>query len=320
MGCSSSNIKISKNENENSQNQRLDTITKQLSNKMNINGELENIEIIGKCLNKPLFNEYLSNLSKVKSLNSMVNIQGIYEEIEPEFNELIKKYEINFEIPQNEFEVDLGTFKLKCYPSLKEDLDFYMPLFFLEISIYPKSFIKKMKLGKIVFINSLNFVTNEYEQYRAACPEYYKTMALYYCTKERNPSYIRTVLHHELFHYVDYMDNKTYEDPKFNKLNSPGFKYGRGGAYEREWKPLDPSCQGFLNFYSTTGIEEDKAEIYQYLMSNPEKSFKHEDKIIRNKIYYIANFLKIFDEEGMGSKENDFFISLTNYRKKYNYY
>lgn len=319
MGCSSSKIKETKNTKENKNSQRLNSLSRTFSANNNLNKDLENIELLERCLKKPLFKEYISELPNLKNLSLMKNIDGVYKEIEKEFRELISNYKINFEIPEEEFDVNLGSFKLKCFPSLKEDLDFFMPLFFLEFLIYPKSFIKKMELGKLVFINSLNFVTNDYEQYRAACPEYYKTMALYYCTKERSINYIKTVLHHELFHYVDYMDNKTYEDPKFNKLNIPGFKYGRGGAYEREWKPLDPSIKGFLNFYSTTGIEEDKAEIYQYLINYPDDAFKIEDKIIRNKIYYIANFLKKFDEDGMGTKDNDFFNSLINHRKKYNY-
>jgi hypothetical protein len=320
MGCSSSTIKEPENTNENKNTQRLNSITRTLSSNLTLNKEIEeNIELLERCLKKPLFKEYFSKLPNLKNLSLMTNIEGVYKEIEKDFRELINNYKINFEIPEEEFDVDLGSFKLKCFPSLKEDLDFFMPLFFLEFLIYPRSFIKKMELGKLVFINSLNFATKEYEQYRPACPEYYKTMALYYCTKERSKSYIKTVLHHELFHYVDYMDNKTYEDPKFYKLNYPGFKYGRGGAYEREWKPLDPSVKGFLNFYSTTGIEEDKAEIYQHLINNPENAFKIEEKIIKSKVYYIANFLKNFDEEGMGTKDNYFFNSLIKHRKKYNY-
>jgi hypothetical protein len=241
------------------------------------------------------------------------------KEIEPEFIELMKRYRVQYEFPETEFEVDLGIFKLKCSPSKKEDLDLYMPLFFFEILLYPNSFIKLLRLKKFVFIDSLKFSTNEYEQYRAGCPEYYKTMSLYYCTKEKSPNYIRTVIHHELFHYVDYIDDKSYEDPKFNRFNIPGFKYGKGGAYEREYKPLDPSTIGFLNFYSTTGIEEDKAEIFQFLISNPEKAFKYEDKIVNTKIFYIANFLKAFDECGIGNKDNDFFSALANFRNEFTY-
>ena len=206
---------------------------------------------------------------------------------------------------------------MECSPSSTNDLDFYMPLFLFEILLYPKSFIKNSKINSFTFINSLNFVTPDYQQYRAACPEYYKTKSLYLCTKERSPVYIRTVIHHEFFHYVDFIDDGTYDEPKWNKLNYPGFKYGKGGAYEREWKPLDPETKGFLNFYSTTGIEEDKAEVFQYLMSFPEEAFAYKDMIINNKIYYMANFLRDFDTDGMGLPENDFFTNLTKHRKTF---
>lgn len=321
MGCDVSSIKEITKKKENIKREKIHSLPIKIPANKPLTTILENQDILQNLMQKPLFVEYFSELTKYRKITNdfELRFKGLYKEIEKDFKKLMNRFEISIEIPDKEFEVDLRSFKLICSPSTEEDLDCYLPLFLFEILIYPKSFIKILKMKSFVFINSLNFVTSEYQQYRAACPEYYKTLSMYYCTKERTPSYIRTVIHHELFHYVDIIDDKTYEDPKFSKFNQNGFKYGRGGAYEREWKPLDPDSQGFLNFYSTTGIEEDKAEIFQNLMSNPELGFKHKDRIINNKTYYIANFLKDFDKNGIGNKENDFFSALIIFRNKYFY-
>ena len=46
-------------------------------------------------------------------------------------------------------------------------------------------------------------------------------------------------------------------------MNVPGFKYGKGGEFEREWIQLDKTFKGFINHYSTSALEEDRAEVYQ---------------------------------------------------------
>ncbi len=283
--------------------------------------KLENQDIIDKLMLKPLPAAYFKKIFALKKITEEMEFEfsGLFDMIKSEYEEISKRFGIKFFIPDSNFEIDLKSFKLECLPCNQVDIDLYIPLFIMEILLYPNSFIKKLKLKQFVFINSLNFCTLEYQQYRAACPEYYKTMSLYYCAKERYSNYIRTVIHHELFHYVDFIHDGTYYDSKFSKFNLPGFKYGRGGAYEREWKPLNPETKGFLNFYSTTGIEEDKAEIYQFLMVSPTRAFKHEDEIINKKVFYIANFLKEFDQEGMGNKDNDYFAALTKHRITFDY-
>jgi hypothetical protein len=284
-------------------------------------GKLENYDIIESLMSKPLAAAFFHKAFAIKRITNEMELEfkGLFSVIKPEYNEIASRFKIGFVIPRCSFEIDLINFKLNCTPCSEADLDLYIPLFLFEILIYPKNFIKNLNLKEFVFINSLIFSTPEYQQYRAACPEYYKTMSLYYCARERFPNYIRTVIHHELFHYVDFMHDGTYDDPKYQKFNSHGFKYGRGGAYEREWKPLSPDIKGFLNFYSTTGIEEDKAEIFQFIMGSPYKAFRCEDEVVNKKVFYIANFLKEFDKEGMGDSENDYFTALIKHREMYSY-
>lgn len=336
MGCSSSKVIRSENKRDklslNTKINRPNNINHNKSNNLLMSPRkidimehstenFQNVDILDRLMAKPLAAAFYTKIFQYKNINhEMENeFKGLYHLIKPEIEDLARRYELTFDIPKDHFEIDLKSFKLEFTPCNEADIDLYIPLFIFEILIYPKSFIKKLEIKSFTFINSLNFVTTEYEQYRAACPEYYKTMSLYYCAKERNSSYIRTVIHHELFHFCDFIDDGTYDDPKWNKFNSHGFKYGKGGAYEREWKPLNPDTRGFLNFYSTTGIEEDKAEIFQFIISDPDKAFQHEDEIVNKKVFYVANFLKRFDEVGFGDNQNDFFSILSKHRKKYSY-
>lgn len=320
---SKKNNNIKNNINNNNNTPSLINATSQIvsSRKRLLHGKLENHDILERLMAKPLAAAYFQKVFALRRITTEMELEykGLFSLIKPEFDEIATRFGISFGIPTDTFVVDLRSFKLDCTPCSEADLDLYVPLFLFEILIYPKSFIRSLKLKEFVFINSLNFSTTEYEQYRAACPEYYKTMSVYYCARERYLTYIRTVIHHELFHYVDFVHDGTYDDPKFQKFNVPGFRYGKGGAYEREWKPLSPDTKGFLNFYSTTGIEEDKAEIYQFIMTSPDKAFKHEDEIVNEKVFYIANFLKEFDKECIGDRDNDYFAALNKHRELYPY-
>jgi hypothetical protein len=110
---------------------------------------------------------------------------------------------------------------------------------------------------------------------------------LRYFTKEKSIAYIKLVNHHDFFYYVDGTDDLTYEDKIWKSFNYKEFDYGIGGAYERELVSLSPELIGFINHYSTTAIEEDKAEIYQFLITTPLKALKNQDDIIARKANYL---------------------------------
>lgn len=186
----------------------------------------------------------------------------------------------------------------------------------MEWCIYPKSFIKKSKLKNVIFVNRIQFTTPFFSQYRAGCPETNQTESLVLSTKERNFLYIRIVIHHELFHYIDWVDDFSYEDEGWEELNVPGFKYGKGGEYEREWIKLDPDAKGFINHYSTSALEEDRAEIYQYLIGCPDEALNNKDEIVQKKVKRIRDFVMKFDKKGIGNVKHNFFANLMDLRTK----
>ncbi len=83
-------------------------------------------------------------------------------------------------------------------------------------------------------------------------------------------NYLRKVIHHEFYHIIDfYDDGHLYQDERWAALNSRDFKYGTGGRNAQGDKATSVFADkypGFLNHYSTTGVEEDKAEIFANLI------------------------------------------------------
>ena len=283
---------------------------------------MENFDILKSFLSKPLvqiyFNELFRPNKNIKTFQYQ-KIKGIFNEMKSDFDNLFKRFKIKYKIPTSKFKIKTFSSKIESNPCENEDLDMFIPLFFLEFLIYPKSFIKNSKIKQIIFVHDIQFTTPFYSQERAGCPEYQQTKSLILAAAERNFLYIRIVMHHEFFHYVDWIDDNSYEDEIFEKLNEPNFKYGNGGEFEREWIKLEKGTKGFINHYSTTGLEEDRAEIYQYLIGDPDEALNNKDEIVRKKVKRIQEFVNKFDPKGMGNKNNNFWGNLIDFRRKFVY-
>ena len=283
---------------------------------------LENYSIIKSLLNKPLMKIYINEIFRPnKSIKSFQyqKIKGIFEQIKPELNLLFKKLNLKLIIPNKPFKYKSFTYTLEGNPATLEDLDNYIPILLMELSIYPKSFIKKSKIKKIIILNNIQLTKINLSQDRSGFPEYNDTKSLILSSKERNFAYIRIVFHHEIFHFIDWIDDYSFKDDKFEKLNIKNFSYGNGGENEREWIKLDKSLKGFINHYSTSALEEDKAEIYQYLIGCPDEALNNKDEIVMKKCRRIQEFINQFDNKGIGKKENNFWGNLIDFRKQFVY-
>jgi hypothetical protein len=70
-------------------------------------------------------------------------------------------------------------------------------------------------------------------------------------------------LHHEIFHLFDHATAAGRDhrrDPEWERLNPPGFRYGDPAA-------TFAITAGFVNDYAKTNAAEDKASVFEYLMS-----------------------------------------------------
>ena len=283
---------------------------------------LENYSIIKSFLNKPLMKIYINEIFRPnKSIKSFQyqKIKGIFNEIKPEIKLLFKKLNLKLIIPDKPFKYRSFTYTLEGNPATEEDLDNYIPILLMELSIYPKSFIKRSKIKKIIILNNIQFSKINLSQERSGFPEYNETMSLILASNERNFAYIRIVFHHEIFHFIDWIDDYSFKDEKFEKLNLENFSYGNGGENEREWIKLDKNLKGFINHYSTSGLEEDKAEIYQYLIGCPDEALNNKDEIVMKKVRRIQEFINQFDNKGIGKKENNFWGNLIDFRTQFVY-
>jgi hypothetical protein len=155
-------------------------------------------------------------------------------------------------------------------PAERKELENYIGLFAPEFTLYPESLAKKSQLKRIVICNELSFGG----QRRNAIPDFeHDTLYLDASRGSDSPTYLRKVMHHEFFHIVDWLDDgKLYQDERWSSLNPSGFKYGSGGINAQNLYfsgILTDKFPGFLNYYSTTGVEEDKAELFANLIVDP---------------------------------------------------
>ena len=300
-------------------------IQKSSTNDYNCQGDftkLENYDLFKKFLNIPLVKIYIEEVfrpnKEIKSFQ-LEKIKGIYKKIKNLLYKLFKRLNIELIIPEEKYSFSCPFFHIHGNPPTNSDLDCYTPLLFMEFWIYGKSFIKKSKLKKIILLHNIDYKNSGHTQERAGCPEYETSRSITFAIHERNLAYIRIVLHHELFHYIDYADDLNYDDDGWGILNQKGFEYGNGGDSEREWIKLEKNQMGFINHYSTTALEEDRAEIYQYLISCPDEALNNNDIIVSKKAKRIQNFLNSFDKDGVGNPKTNFWANLIDYRQKYVY-
>jgi hypothetical protein len=179
------------------------------------------------------------------------------------------------------------------HPKLN-DVILYCEKVLNDLFIYPKEFFKKISLKCIMLVSNLSLTG----QKRRAIPNWHDGI-LYLDVSAQSVTYLQATMHHELFHMIDHamMGRELNDDPEWESLNIIEFSYGTGGAHNRHklsWISADDIPQGFLNKYSTTACEEDKAEIYAALIKHPSGVLCHKDEIIQRKGKELQKRLKSF--------------------------
>jgi hypothetical protein len=177
-----------------------------------------------------------------------------------------------------------------------EGLRTYLPLLTTELSVYPDQVFRTGGLREVVICGRLTVDGKS----RMATYDLDQGILYVVATGPREQrEYGRKLIHHEFFHMIDFNDDGRYADPKWERLNEPGFRYGSGG----ETMQSDPAAglpdvtlAGFLNTYSRSGVEEDKAEIFAYMMTDPKLAEARgaSDPIISAKLREMARILQRF--------------------------
>lgn len=179
-----------------------------------------------------------------------------------------------------------------------------MPLFAFEFGLYPRGLVERTGLRRIVLCKQLSFDG----QRRAAVPDFGgATLYLDVVRGMVTMSYARKVLHHEFFHIVDWRDDRElYRDDQWSALNAKGFAYGSGGKNaqgDSTMQVLTDAYPGFLNKYSTTGVEEDKAVVFANMLADPGVIERRtsEDPVLARKVERMKELLRSFSKEVDGS-------------------
>ncbi len=188
-------------------------------------------------------------------------------DLTPELRDIERKYD--FEIATSNLGFPVET-KYGLIDGKKAEPGTFMEyarIFAPEFALYPPELVQRTRLKRVVLCTELTFAG----QRRNAVPDFeHDTLYLDIARGTHNQDYLRKVIHHEFFHIIDFRDDgSVYRDDHWAAHNPPGFEYGNGGrnAQNRsETSLLTHKFPGFLNHYSTTGVEEDKAEIFANLI------------------------------------------------------
>lgn len=215
---------------------------------------------------------------KLKKLANFYEIEIIYQDLQPYLD-------------------NSGYSKMKAVLASTEGLEKYTPVFLEEFQRYPKALIKKIKLRSVILCHQLYYG----EQTRSGIPAF-SSSSLWLDIEKYPWNYLIHTLHHEMYHFIDQMDDGEIRiDRGWELLNRKGFRYGKGGHLMRGSTTalIRHDLEGFLNEYSTSGVEEDKAEIYTHFLLNtdPFEKFARRDPLLRKKLQLLKKQLHRFCNE-----------------------
>lgn len=214
-----------------------------------------------------------------------------------ELAKIAKAYDIEIVTAGPNFPVKTTYGAIEGKQAGGRELENYVRLFAPEFTIYPLSLVKRSQLRRVVLCDGLHFAG----QRRNAIPDFeHDTLYLDVSRGSYNKSYQSKVIHHEFFHIIDYRDDGyVYQDERWASLNPPGFRYGSGGINAQDLlytSVLAEKFPGFLNHYSTAGVEEDKAEVFANLIVDHAHVGRRiqKDAVLREKVKLLQEQLTRF--------------------------
>ncbi len=167
------------------------------------------------------------------------------------------------------------------------------------LSLYPKNLFKAVKLKKIYFAKDL-LVSN---QLRKAMP-LPSTGSLIYADNNDLECDVgmEERVHHEFFHYIEEKidGSMRYRDANWTGLNPNGFSYKEGGQIVYScaggFRNTGHLKSGFVSRYALTAEEEDKAEMFGWIMTkgfaSQVKKWSSEDGLLNNKRSFMIEYFK----------------------------
>jgi hypothetical protein len=232
-------------------------------------------------------------------------------QIATEIDGLHQKYGITIVRSGPQFPVEIPPHgKIHGKAAGRENIESYWPLFGAEWNLYPTELVEKTKLQRIILCEGLAFENSQGEQQlRTALPDLgytseYRHLYLDVARGRHSELYVREVIHHEYFHIIHWCTapNLDDKDEEWTALNHATFTYGTGGE-DQQGNPdasvIIEDVPGFLTPYAMSGLKEDKAEIFAYMVVArqymEERATK--DEIIKKKMQKMKERLQAFCPE-----------------------
>ena len=178
---------------------------------------------------------------------------------------LAESHGVELLIAQEAFELELPNGTIRGAPPADSATEPAAELVIDELGILPASFVRAIGLRRVVLCGDLA----EERLPIPSLPNYRHTLLL---DVGASAAFLTRLLHHEVFHFADFADDETVlADPAWAALNPADFHYGDGGRSMRNPDSATPSdgIPGFVTAYATSALEEDKAELFSFLMTDP---------------------------------------------------
>jgi hypothetical protein len=195
--------------------------------------------------------------------------------------------------------------QIRATEATDPEIQAYLPLLERELSLYPSGFLARSGLKQIILCRGLSFEgmtiggTADLEHDAVYLDVGHGPALLNGGHDPALSRYLRLAIHHELFHYFDFKDDRLiYSDEAWSRLNEPSFEYGLGGrSMQGDPKAGEPAdIPGFLTRYATSGVEEDKAEMFAHMMVEYGiVDWKtRDDRVLSDKMTQIERIMKKF--------------------------
>jgi hypothetical protein len=190
--------------------------------------------------------------------------------------------------------------QINGYDAAPATIASYLPILALEWELYPRAAIEKSALRRIILCDELTFAG----QRRTAVPDLENNDLYLDAARGRyDERYTRSVIHHEFFHIIDYRDDgELYADRRWAELNPTSFAYSTGGKNaqgDSSASLMSNDRPGYLNTYSMTGVEEDKADVFANMIVNGKLLTERAaaDPVLHTKMQLMKELLSKFCAE-----------------------
>lgn len=188
-------------------------------------------------------------------------------------------------VAERDFELPLLSGTLHGKPPSPARAEHAAQLVAAELAIYPPGFLRSVGVSRVLLCSKLS----EAGLPIPSLPNYERTLLL---DVEGSDAFLRRVVHHELFHFVDFADDQRVgDDPAWRASNDPFFVYGDGGRFQRDPSSshLTDALPGFLTGYAMSALEEDKAEVFAFMVVAPGrvKRIAAADRVVAAKVARI---------------------------------